>query len=254
MYTVQAKNFAQASENRIHSDDIAKRLGFTGALVPGVAVYGHLVHPVANADFLSNSSHSVRFLKPTYDGDWLTITEERDNDSLKVNLCNEAGTLLAVMDVADPNSAQPSFDDSGVFDAVPVDPERKLISWDTIELNRPFDPWQWQATAEENNTYATQVADAQPLYEEYVHPHWILSQANAALMHQFEMPTWIHVGSDVIHHKALHVGDDITVQAAPLEKWRKKGHEFVRLLVHYTRNDEITTQIMHTAIYKVAGT
>ncbi len=35
--TVTAKNFSEASENRIHSDEIAKKFGFKGALVPGVA-------------------------------------------------------------------------------------------------------------------------------------------------------------------------------------------------------------------------
>ena len=34
-YKVIAINHAQSSENRIHSDDIASRLGFRGALVPG---------------------------------------------------------------------------------------------------------------------------------------------------------------------------------------------------------------------------
>ena len=41
-----ARNFAEASENKIHSDDIARRFGFTGALVPGVTVFGHLAWPL----------------------------------------------------------------------------------------------------------------------------------------------------------------------------------------------------------------
>ena len=41
-YQVIARNFSESSENRIHSDEIARKFGFRGALVPGVAVYGHL--------------------------------------------------------------------------------------------------------------------------------------------------------------------------------------------------------------------
>ena len=38
-----------------------------------------------------------------------------------------------------------------------------------------------------------------------------------------------------------------------LEKWQKKGHEFIRLYVSYWRDGELTTDIMHTAIFKVAS-
>ena len=61
-YEVVARNFSQANENRIHSDEVAQRYGFTGALVPGVAVYGHLTHPVVERfgeDWLSRSMSSV---------------------------------------------------------------------------------------------------------------------------------------------------------------------------------------------------
>jgi len=46
VHSAIARNFAEASENKIHSDDIAKRFGFTGALVPGVTVFGHLAWPL----------------------------------------------------------------------------------------------------------------------------------------------------------------------------------------------------------------
>ena len=47
-YEVVARNFSESSENKIHSDEIAKKFGFKGALVPGVAVYGHLTLPLVD--------------------------------------------------------------------------------------------------------------------------------------------------------------------------------------------------------------
>jgi urease accessory protein UreH len=38
-----------------------------------------------------------------------------------------------------------------------------------------------------------------------------------------------------------------------MEKWRRKGHEFLRLYVAYRRGRELTTEIFHTAIFKVAA-
>ena len=58
-YQVRAVNDALTSENRIHSDEIARRYGFSGALVSGVAVLGHLVHPLVEAygeDWLGNTA------------------------------------------------------------------------------------------------------------------------------------------------------------------------------------------------------
>ena len=37
-YEVEAQNLSRVSENKIHDDAVARQFGFTGALVPGVAV------------------------------------------------------------------------------------------------------------------------------------------------------------------------------------------------------------------------
>ena len=47
-YRVEAFNTAKASENKIHDDEVARRFGFGGGLVPGVDVYAYMAHlPVA---------------------------------------------------------------------------------------------------------------------------------------------------------------------------------------------------------------
>ena len=43
-YRVQARNLSHASENKIHDDDVARRFGFQGGLVPGVEVYAYMTH------------------------------------------------------------------------------------------------------------------------------------------------------------------------------------------------------------------
>ena len=43
-YRVQAYNTAHSSENKIHDDSVARRFGFSGALVPGVDVYAYMMH------------------------------------------------------------------------------------------------------------------------------------------------------------------------------------------------------------------
>ena len=86
----------------------------------------------------------------------------------------------------------------------------------------------------------------------YVHPHLLLSLANTALMNEYVMPTWIHASSNIVHHRALKADETITIRSVTTDKWQKKGHEFIKLWVTYWRDGELTTEIDHTAIFKVA--
>ena len=75
-YLTTARNFSVNTENGIHSDEVAARFGFEGAVVPGAAVFGHMPHPLVDSlgpDWLAGWRASVRFLKPAYDGDELTV-------------------------------------------------------------------------------------------------------------------------------------------------------------------------------------
>jgi hypothetical protein len=38
----------------------------------------------------------------------------------------------------------------------------------------------------------------------------------------------------------------------PAEKWEKKGHQFVKLYIAYLVRGEVATEILHTAIFRVA--
>ena len=91
-YSVKAENFSQDSENRIHSDDIAQKYGFSGALVPGVAIYGHLTYPLVEEFgqlWLDQACNQVRLFKPTYHGDILTFTYIDGPEKQTVNCDNQ---------------------------------------------------------------------------------------------------------------------------------------------------------------------
>lgn len=72
-YTITAHNPATGSENRIHADDVARRYGFRGGLVPGVTVYGYVATGLAGPDWVARGGAEVRFRKPCYEGDLLEI-------------------------------------------------------------------------------------------------------------------------------------------------------------------------------------
>ena len=255
-YTATARNFAVESENKIHSDEIAQRFGFTGALVPGVAVFGHLSMPLSRRwaeRWLTNSFVTTRFLKPAYHGETLgLIDREREANSVGVECQNAAGVLLATAECAlDPKHPAPA---PRAQVRGPEQPAARVdITWDTVRLHEPFAAYLWQPDAEHNHEYATRVEDFTPLFEQGVlHPHAILSQANQALVRHFIMPAWIHTGSEIRFRKLLRVGDAIEVRPVPIEKWERGGHQWLKLYIAYLVAGEVTTEIYHTAIFRVA--
>ncbi len=251
-YAVTARNFSTASENRIHSDEIAKKFGFRGALVPGVAVYGHLTYLLAARSgeaWLGHSADSVRLLKPAYHDDELSFDLTEEEAQTRVQCHNAEGDLLAVLTSTD---TLPDPEDSAIFDGELKPLERVEIGWDNVVEGQVFAPWEFTVTPEINQRYVSEVADPLPVYGSAAHPHFLLSLANTALTREYIMPTWIHVGSETRHRAVVRVGDTVTLRAAVLEKWQKKGHEFIKLYVTLWRGDELVTDIVHTAIFKVA--
>lgn len=253
-YQVVARNFSTAHENKIHSDDIAKKYGFSGALVPGVAVYGHLTQPLVarfGERWLSGSVSNVRFHKPAYDGDRLSISLEESETGYLVRAVNDEGTLLAELTTSMPDVLPPAHNDQ-VFKAPAKQSGRVEMVWDAVHEGEPFKEWHFQVTDDVNQKYTGEIADEIPLYQHICHPHLLLAEANRALTREYLMPAWIHVGSEIRFRALVRIGDTLGVRAVPIEKWERKGHQFVRLQIAYTREHTLTTEIFHTAIFRVA--
>jgi acyl dehydratase len=256
VHTAIARNFAEASENRIHSDDIARRFGFTGALVPGVTVFGHLAWPLTQhfgERWLHGSWLTTRFVKPAYHGETISVTDrETGAENLAVECTNSAGVLLATLECRI-EATQPAVD-MHAHVAGRMEPDTRVeITWDTVHVDEPFARYGWRPDDALNREYATRVDDDRQLFRQGVlHPHAILSQANQVLVRRFVMPAWIHTGSELRLRKLLRVGDEIEVRAVLLEKWERKGHQFIKLYVAYVVRGEVAAEIFHTAIFRVA--
>jgi hypothetical protein len=79
-YRVVARNIDPDADNAIHDDDVARRYGFTGALVPGVELFACATSPLVAAwgqRWLEAGRIDLRFRRPVYDGEELLV-ELRD--------------------------------------------------------------------------------------------------------------------------------------------------------------------------------
>ena len=259
-YQVRTHNASTQSENRMHSDDVARQFGFNGGLVPGVTVFAHMTQPLVaryGDAWLARGTADVRFSKPAYEGELLSIGSADASDGMHALTCvNEQGVELARMSASLPAaSAKP--DPRGDIPPAPPLAERPTVTWDLMAINQPFPALAWSPTREENREWCADVRDALPLYRDgdapLLHPGLILRQANFVLRKRFVIPAWIHAASRITFFAPLRAGSGYEVRAIPEEKWNHKGHEFVRLFVAVRSADHsgrTVAEIIHTAIFR----
>lgn len=251
-YEVVACNYSEESENKIHSDTAAQTYGFSAALVPGVAVFGHMTYPMAEKygdTWFKGNEVNLRILQPVYSGDTLSIEHKPSEDGYDIWCTARNGTLIAQM------TSRPSIQKTDPIATAPgglEETNRKEINWDTIDIGSALPSWVWQTSEIENDAYTTEISDPLAIYRAgQVHPHALLSVSNQALSRFFNMPAWLHVGSKIQFRLPIRVGAKVRIRSVPVEKWKKKGHEFINLHVSYCLQDEVAVEVLHTAIYKI---
>lgn len=263
-HTVNARNYIADSANKIHSDAEAKKLGFSGALIGGVYVYGYMVHSLAarfGEEWLNDAAVTVRFFKPAYDGDRLTMeTQSADNEpgggerAATVIAYNPEGTELARLDTHRP---LPHPDLRPTTDRAPAETQGGPIpiTWEAVVPDRPLRAMQWHPSVEDNARWCDQCDDHLELFRSGdrppLHPGFVLRSANRVFSEHFLMNPWIHVSSNIIHHKVLRAGQSIEVRAVPTRKWRKKGHEMAEYHVALMADGACAQEIVHEVIFKI---
>jgi hypothetical protein len=256
-YLVRTHNASEQSENRMHSDDVARQFGFRGALVPGVTVFSHMTRPLVERhgeQWLARGVADVTFFKPAYEGDLLTVrTNRAESGAYELTCTNEEGVELARMASEIAATARPVDARSDLAPA--ADPgDRPVVTWDLMEIGRPFPALRWSPTQDDNRVWCEDNRDDLPLFlagpQAPVHPGFVLRQANFALRNRFTLPAWIHTGSRIVFHDVIRLGNDYEVRAVPEEKWERKGHQMVRLYVAIRSGAKTYAEVLHTAIFR----
>ncbi|HEV2302066.1 MAG TPA: hypothetical protein VGR91_10900 [Stellaceae bacterium] len=252
-HSVLAYNTAHDSENKIHDDEVARRFGFGGGLVPGVDVYAYMSHLAVmrwGRDWLARGEAACRFLKPVYDGERAVASAVETAEGLDLEV-ESRGEICAAGTAALPAETAAAPEE---FAEAPPPPasrppaeEAGLRPGRTLAINRLALTWEYL------RQYLADVRETAPIYaaEGLLHPGTILRTANWALSHNFVMGPWIHTGSRVRHLGLAHVGDEITAHARIAANYEKKDHRFVDLDVLVLKNGRTPIAIIaHTAIWR----
>lgn len=276
-YQVRARNISRDAGPSVHSDEVARSLGFKGALVAGRAIYSHLLHPLLERfgeAMLCQGRCQVRFFKPAYEGDSLTIRtapaprgetapggvtapHENQQRAVQVTAENEAGEVLARLEASLPHPfpaphargrlAPAAFDGDSVFSKAEGD-------WEALELERPLAAHSWRPTAEDNLEWCTQIGESLPLFQSGeappLHPGLVPTATTAMLHEQLLIRGWVHVSSEFITHGLPRAGAALELRATPIEKWEQKGRRFVKLYVAVVESGQVLVEEIRTALIR----
>jgi acyl dehydratase len=266
-YEVVAFNTATASTNKIHDDTVARNLGFSGGLVPGVDVFAYLTHlPAARwgRPWLDGGAISARFHSPVYDGDTVEVIAEPVegtpmDDALDLTLFDSKGLGCAVAvalreapDEAPPLDLIPAAERRAPEDLPAASPGAFAAFPDGVlgTLEYGFH------VGEVADRYLADVRETLPLYraDGVAHPGWLLRMANWALSNNVRLGPWIHVGSSLQLYGAITDGSTVSVRSRVTDVSDRKGHGFVDLDVLYVVDEErVAAFCRHTAIYEPRG-
>ncbi len=253
-YTVEAYNLSHASENKIHDDTVAQKLGFAGGLVPGVEVFAYASHvPVMHWGrvFLERGRMACRFAKPVYDGATALVTGQPVGDRLELRV-ESNGVLCATGTASLPPPS--GTIDAHSYAAAPPAQERPPADETSLAVGTVLGIAPKPLTTGVAETYLADARETAPIYaaEGLAHPGYLLRLCNLALVENVVLAPWIHTGSVLQFLSTARIGETLSVRARVTANTERKGHRFVDLDCLILADDRRpVAQVAHTAIYRL---
>ena len=254
MYRVRAHNPDTASENRIHSDDVARDYGFRGGLVPGVIVHAYMTRPVVDRwglDWLERGTMAVRLHKPVYEGDDIEVETNTTAAGLDLAVRTPQNETAAKGTATLLDSA-PSYDLDD-YPRGPLPDDRPPASPDSLAKGTQLGTFEAGFRADRAHEYLDMINDDCALYrrEGVAHPGWLLLTANYILGSNVKLGPWIHVETEAQHLGLVRDGDRVATRGHVADCFERKGHKLVELDLLWVVNDERPVMhARHTAIYE----
>jgi acyl dehydratase len=268
--SVVAHNFALDSDNKIHDDEVARKYGFKGGLVPGVADYDYMVRPVSaklGLGWLDSGWAEARFLEPIYDGDTVEARARVTRGGakgvvLELELADSTGVVCAqgragLGDVGSESGKGFDLDFAPAdFEAatLPATDRRPDAGVATMPRGMVLGSLEIEArTAEVMASLAERYNDPDLVRGQGLAPlpsSYYLDRANEILSSNVLLGPWIHVGSQIEHHSIPTVDEPLQMRGRVHDSYERKGHEFVVLDLVVAAQEQRVASVRHTAIVK----
>lgn len=244
-YRVTARNIDPQADNAIHDDDVARRFGFSGALVPGVELFACATSPLVAAwgeRWLSGGRIDLRFRRPVYDGEQLLV--QLDDGRLTVTGPDEQVRCVGSAGLSDAPPELPDCPDV----PLPAEPVPDPVPGPLGTVTVP-------GTVQEALSYLDAVGEPVPLYREQslAHPGLLLRLVNLLLMRNVVLGPWVHTSSSCRLLGPARLPAVMTVRGTVTERFQRGGHDRVRYDALVLADDVPVLTSDATAIYRLGS-
>ncbi|MBW1984789.1 MAG: hypothetical protein JRI53_08715 [Deltaproteobacteria bacterium] len=262
IYEIKAENFAAQSSNKIHNSEMAQTFGFSEGLVPGIAIYAYMAHPIAmtlGIDWLKNGTINAKFIKPVYHGETIHIHCQAVTLhplSFEINVINSKDILCAVGNAGFSNTNPvllpadyPDHPLPHPDDLYPARCQSILPGTRLGDISLQFDDDDPEAYFFEN------IQKTLPIFQNpdsILHPAVILQFANLIVIKNINVGPWIHVSSNVTNYAPVFHGSQFRMKGNVIDSYQKKGNDFLVLdLAVFNKNNDPVAHIEHRAIIRL---
>ncbi len=260
-YRIKASTGALGKANRIHDDEYARRCGYRGALVPGASIYAYMARSLVELlgrEWLERGTAEVRFMLPVYEGEEIRISGTIRSMTPEGVLCidcqamNSRGETCAVGTATLPQqetSPAPTLED---YPAGKHRPGRTL-ALQTLRIGEELIPVKSEFTRQTHWSYCQKIIrDHLPLFQDLIHPGWLLSQPGLVLAENYDLPAWIQVASAVHHYHSQSEECTVETRGRVSDKFELKGNHYLVLDLALFAGNFCLQTIMHTVIFRIA--
>jgi hypothetical protein len=265
-YYAVARHPEEKPYNRMHEDGLPQQLGFRGAFVLGVALYGYMTRALVASlgeTWLGRAVIDVKFLRPVCPGDRIrmetTAVPGEGGQAFEVAMHNETSgnELSAQLKTSVPS---PFPDVNATAGEKPDEwegPVTQRRTWDNIVTGKAYRSLRLTLSAADNEFWTRALDDDLPVYHEGerapLHPAHVLRLIQLGYTNQFIGESAVHSSSRAVIRRMLRIGDPVHVLTVPLEKWEKKQNHWLTIYCAIRSGEEVCAEVFHTQIIKLRG-
>jgi hypothetical protein len=244
----------------VHDDEVARRMGYKAALIPGAFVYGHISRIAIEAwgiGWAQSGSMQARFRRPVYNGEVLTaaaapLEDVGDGVRSSIVMRNEDGEEVAIGWVAMPHEppTPPFLDELPVLPApdppLAVDPGGLQVGMRVGSRDAVL-------THEDFRTSLSAFDERHPLYADpgFVHSGCLLRLAMGDTNRSFRFPSpVVFVAGQAQHYALVLPGQRIATSGTVTAVYERKGkHYFESDEYLIVDGSEVAARFLRTSIY-----
>ena len=250
------------SENEIHNNEVAKKMGYSGGLVPGVTISACIIQPAITAwgmDWLSRGCAHVKVSNPIYDGEHFDVElADASAREFSATLRNAKQQVIAEAEVsltaelpAEPAMRGDRFAAGRVPNTCEGLQRLKEAGMGALPARWSADMQQAQYLADESQVPDLLKRDGGG----YANMSFILGLTNFALAANVAMNPWVHIETTSQNFRPIPDNSGVLVESQIVDLFEKKGHQFVDvgMNIFLYETQQIATTVLLRAIYRMRG-